>query len=233
MGHVSSSAQWTRAITLLFSKVPFSSLIFYVDDIALGSRDFRSHLHKLEYVFQRLEFGNLKISPEKTHLFCKEIKFVGLKISREGISVDDERLKVVRDMPTPDSVKKVQQVLGFFNWSRKFIPEFAMIASPLYDLLQKGRTFQWSEKHDKAFSALKTALINSEALAIPELDDPHDSYELQTDASKLGYGAVLTQLIRGKRPRSRPGDLESPSRPGNTEERNPTTSCWNCSGEHG
>ena len=70
------------------------------------------------------------------------------------------------------------------------IPNFATIAAPLVSLLKKGKQFCWGDKQQVAFTHLKVLLCTAPVLAYPRLDAP---FKLQTDASDLGLGAVLTQ----------------------------------------
>ena len=65
-----------------------------------------------------------------------------------------------------------------------------MVSKPLTDLLKKG-AFDWSESANEAFNSLKNALISTPVLAIPNFSIP---FEVETDASKGGIGAVLIQV---------------------------------------
>lgn len=70
----------------------------------------------------------------------------------------------------------------------------ADIAKPLYKLLKDGKKqFVWSLEADKAFNALKAKMVNLPTLAYP---DPALPYDLHTDASNVGLGAVLVQSGR-------------------------------------
>ncbi|MCP4456954.1 MAG: RNA-directed DNA polymerase [Cytophagales bacterium] len=111
MGQTSSSAQFSRMINQLFSKIPFESIILYVDDVLLWSSDLDSHLIKLRYVFERLTWGNLKLNPNKTNLCQEEVNFLGHMISGNGVRLAEDRIKAIQELPIPRTVKNLQQFL--------------------------------------------------------------------------------------------------------------------------
>ena len=141
MGTKSASAEWSRAINQLFSKLPFETLVLYIDDMLLWSHDLESHLNKLRFVFERLTWGNLKLNCAKTRLLQTEVTWLGRKVSADGVRLDEEKVKAIRALPPPTSVKRVQKFLGALNYNRQFIKGFANIAAPLYNLLKKGVKF--------------------------------------------------------------------------------------------
>jgi len=59
----------------------------------------------------------------------------------------------------------------------------------LTDLLKK-EAFQWSEQATIAFEQLKAVITSAPVLALPNFDRP---FEVKTDASGSGIGAVLSQ----------------------------------------
>uniref|UniRef100_A0A803LR87 Reverse transcriptase/retrotransposon-derived protein RNase H-like domain-containing protein n=1 Tax=Chenopodium quinoa TaxID=63459 RepID=A0A803LR87_CHEQI len=63
-------------------------------------------------------------------------------------------------------------------------------ASPLTDLLQKDRRWEWSEKQQKAFQKLKDSVVRELVLALP---NPNKPFEVETDASDFALGGVLLQ----------------------------------------
>eukprot|EP00116_Pleurobrachia_bachei_P000983 sb/3461245/ len=199
MGQTSSSSQFARCMTMLFSKVPFQALICFLDDVLIGSDSEEDHIDKLQFVLERLSWGNIKISPSKTQLFKKQVKFLGHIISKKGISVDPTRINAITALDNPRTTKQLQRFLGALNYNRNFIRHFSKIAEPLYQLLRKGRKFEWNSKAQSAFEGLKEVLTKAPVLAIPQYDDPHDSYVLTIDSCKIGHGGTLTQQIDGKR----------------------------------
>lgn len=99
-------------------------------------------------------------------------------------------LKDVLKWPVPTSSKDVERFLGFVNYHRSFIKEFAHRASPLQEVSGK-RVFRWDEDQQKAFNDLVTALTTAPVLAIP---NPHDLFILDTEPSAHGIGSELIQV---------------------------------------
>ena len=66
------------------------------------------------------------------------------------------------------------------------------IATPLSDLTRKCMPDKivWTDQTQQAFDTLKTALTSSTVMRNP---DPKQTFILQTDASNIGVGAVLSQ----------------------------------------
>ena len=79
---------------------------------------------------------------------------------------------------------------GLVGNYRKFVRNFAIIARPLHDLLWKGTLSIWTATHQSAFEGLKSALVSAPVLALPDFSK---EFQIQTDASDHGVGAVLLQ----------------------------------------
>ncbi|KAG1459842.1 hypothetical protein G6F56_006072 [Rhizopus delemar] len=115
-------------------------------------------------------------------------------VSGNGIRTDPNKTAVAKTWPTPGSVKALQKFLGFCAFYHRFLVNLADLAKPLYRLLKDGKQhFNWTEDADRAFMALKERMVNLPTLAYP---DPKVSYDLHTDASNVGLGAVLVQTGR-------------------------------------
>ena len=85
--------------------------------------------------------------------------------------------------------------VGCAGYYRQFIPQYADIAAPLYKLEQKGTMYLWTEPCEVAFNLLKTKLTTAPILAYPQHETP---FILDTDASGVGLGAVLSQVQHGE-----------------------------------
>ena len=90
----------------------------------------------------------------------------------------------------PQSVSEIWSFLGLARYYRRFIEGFSKIAKPLTELLQKDKTFQWSEACQASFEELKNRLTTTPVLILP---DVHKNFDIYCDASRQGLGCVLMQ----------------------------------------
>ena len=199
MGHVSSSSQFTRMMNKLLTGIPIPHLTYFLDDLLVASNSIGKHLQYLEIIFERFLQGNLKISPSKCQLLRDEVVYIGLTINKDGVRVNKDRIAALIELKPPTNTKEVQKILGFFGYNRRWVPQYAEITRPLYNLLTKGKSFEWSRVCQSNFERLKAVLAENITLHFPDVEDPLSSYEVTIDGSNLGGGAILTQVVKGER----------------------------------
>ncbi len=68
---------------------------------------------------------------------------------------------------TPGMVKDVRAFLGLASYYRRYIPNFASVATPLTGLTKKDAKLTWDDDCEKALQALKKALVQPPVLAYP------------------------------------------------------------------
>ena len=171
------------------------SILIYLDDIIKLGSNFEEHLSRLKEVLRRISDAGLKLKPVKCELFRTRVLFLGHEVSRDGIQTNPKLIDSVRNWKKPTSVKGIQQFVGLCNYYRQFIRNFSERAAPLTRLTRKGIPFVWDEKCQFAFQDLKQALCDSPVLAYPRNSS---NYILDTDASDVGVGGILSQVQDGK-----------------------------------
>ena len=111
-------------------------------------------------------------------------------MTKEGISVDLEKIQAIEDWPVPKDVTDVRSFMGITGYYQRFIEGFSKIAKPITSLQKKGKKFDWNLKCEESFKKLKTLLTTAPVLRIA---DPNKDFVVCTDACNDGLGGVLTQ----------------------------------------
>lgn len=210
-GLQNSPATYQRLMEDILGDYNLNICLIYLDDVIIFSKTHQEHLERLEKVFQRIRESGLKLSPKKCKFFKEEVVYVGHSVSAAGIRPDPEKTEVIRNWPTPTTPEDVQRFLGFAGYYRKFVQNFSKIAKPLSELMpvpQKKtkrskrnqnsvqRSWEWGENQETAFQTLKQLLTSPPILGYADYTLP---FELHTDASKDGLGAVLYQEHDGEK----------------------------------
>ena len=112
-------------------------VVVYLDDILIYTKDpGQPHVEVVRWVLDQLRkhflFANLK----KCRFHQDEVCFLGYVVLSKGISMEAEKIEVVKDWPEPKSVRDIQVFLGFANFYRRFIQGFSRIAAPLTSMLK-------------------------------------------------------------------------------------------------
>ncbi|GFU17382.1 transposon Tf2-8 polyprotein [Trichonephila clavipes] len=120
-------------------------------------------------------------------LFAAQVKILGHHVSSNGVRPDPDKIKAVRNFPTPKNIHDIRSFLGLCSYFRRFIKGFCYLAEPLQSLLKSGVEFHWGPEEVEAFNSLKKALTSDPVLG---MYDERASTEIHTDASGYGIGAV-------------------------------------------
>ena len=102
--------------------------------------------------------------------------------------MEEEKVKVVLEWPTPKCVKDVQKFLELANYYRQFIEDFTSIARPLHDMVKKDKKWNWTEKQEKVFTELKERFTKEPVLTALDLDK---RMRMEVDVSDYAMGGVL------------------------------------------
>eukprot|EP00731_Ephydatia_muelleri_P007838 Em0004g176a len=193
-GLCNAPATFQRLMERVLAGLHWMTCLVYLDDIIIFSRSVETHVKQLKEVLERLKIAGLKIRPKKCHLLQTSVQYLGHVISAEGIRTDPQKVACVSNWPVPRTSKELQSFLGLASYYRRFVKDFAHIASPLHALTEKGREWVWSKECNDAFFDLKKRLVSSPILTLPDFSLP---FVLDTDASGDGLGAVLAQNVDG------------------------------------
>ncbi|CAM4582851.1 unnamed protein product [Caretta caretta] len=118
-----------------------------------------------------------------------DARYLGYVVGRGLVN----KVKAIQGWPRLVHKKQVRAFLGIVGYYQRFIPHFATRAGPLMDLIKaRGpKIVKWSDAAEGASADLRTALCCHPVLITPDFKK---EFILQTDASEVGLGAVLSQM---------------------------------------
>ena len=160
------------------------------DDLRVVGANDEEHDENLERVVRKLEESGLTLNYDKCEIGVGSMIYMGDVLSGEGLKVSSERVKAIVEAPAPQNPSEVRSFLGSVQFCSKFIPNFATISSPLWDLTTKDVKWRWGTKEAKSFQEIKDRLTRAPVMAYFRQGA---ETRLTTDASPVGVGAILEQ----------------------------------------
>ena len=180
---------------IVLAKLIWKTTVPYLDDCIIFAATPEEHLRRVREVLVRFRAAKLKINPLKCEFFRTKVQFLGHVISKDGLQVDPEKIRAVKDFPVPTIQTHVKSLLGLCSYYRRYVKNFAEIARPLHKASETSSPFNWTPEAQEAFENLKACLVTTPILAFPSMKEP---FILYTDASQTAMGAVLAQIQDGK-----------------------------------
>ncbi|PKI48751.1 hypothetical protein CRG98_030852, partial [Punica granatum] len=128
------------------------------------------------FYYQVMPFGLKNAGATYQRAMCtfgaRSRKLLGFVVSERGIEVDPDKVKAIRELPPPSSVREVRGFLGRLNYIARFIANLTDKCQPLFRLLSKNVAIEWDEECPKAFNAIKAYLVQPPVLVPPTPDRP-------------------------------------------------------------
>jgi len=209
-GLTNSPATYQRLMEECFDSLNHKECVIFLDDIVVFSKTFEEHIERLNNVMSKIKESGMLLSRTKCHFCLPKANYLGHVISEQGVETDPKKTEKIRTWPRPRNVDELRKFLGFSGYYRRFVQNYSKIADSLYKLLggiqnrrkRKGPKlkvinkvpWKWENEQEVAFEKLKQLLISPPILGYADYSLP---FELHTDASKLGLGAVLYQEQNG------------------------------------
>lgn len=194
-GLCNAPATFERLMEQVLLGLNGKTCLVYLDDIIVLGRSFEDHLENLKGVLKRLRDAGLKLGPKKCTFFVKSVKYLGHIVAEDGVRPDPGKVEAVKSWPEPKDKRALRSFLGLCTYYRRFVLNFSGVARCLHRLTEKEVDFVWTQEHADTFSRLKELICSVPVLAYPV---PGCPFILDTDASGLGVGGVLSQVVDGE-----------------------------------
>ena len=179
-----------RALECVLADIP--RVCIFLDDILVTGKTREEHVANLRWVLRRLDEAGLKLNNDKCEFFNQSVVYLGHKIDRDGLHPTDDKVRAIRDAPSPTNVKELRSWLGLLNYYGRFLRNLSTTLAPLHVLLRKETKWCWGNEQASAFEAAKQ-LLQSDSLLVHF--DPDKPLLLACDASPYGVGAVLSHQM--------------------------------------
>ena len=105
-------------------------MVIYIDDLMIYTKTDniqQEHERIVKKVLRCLEEHDLFVKPEKCTFSVQEVEFLGMIVSREGIKMDDSKVKAIKAWSMPKTVRGVRSFLGLANFYCRFIEGYAQV----------------------------------------------------------------------------------------------------------
>ena len=163
-------------------------LVFF-DDILIYSRSWKDHVQHVDRVLKLLEEKQLYAKISKCFFGVQEVEYLGHIVSHEGVKVDPNKIKSIKEWKVQKTIKKLRGFLRLTGYYHKFVKNYGRIATPLTTLLKKD-AFSWTPEATKAFEHLKESMCLAPVLATPDFTN---FFIVECDVLGNGIGVVLMQ----------------------------------------
>jgi hypothetical protein len=167
--------------------IPGFMQVFLDDFEVFGSQ--KMHLQHVEMCLRKCRAARLSLNPAKCAFAVTSGMLLGHIVSKDGIAMDPDKVKVILEAPAPYNTKALSRFLGQIRWHSRMIHHLADFATPLHAAIYR-EPFSWTEEEDKAFAALKLLLTCAPVVQPP---DWNREFHVFVDASDIAIGSVLMQ----------------------------------------
>jgi hypothetical protein len=165
-GLMNIGSTFQRAMDFSFRDLIGKIIEIYQDDLIVVSKERNAHISHLRMIFERCRKYGISLNPKKSIFGIDKGKLLGHVVSEEGISIDPERIKSIKNIRPPTNKKSLQSFFGKINFIRRFIPNFVEKVKPMNALLRKDVTFKWDNDSLKSFEDIKEAITTTHVLVI-------------------------------------------------------------------
>ena len=111
-GLSNARATFQKAMDMDFDRLMYRIVLVYLDDITIFSREAKDHLKHLRHIFERCREFGISLNPKKCVFSVHEGRLLGYVVSKQGITIDPERITAILALPLPAHKKGLQSFIG-------------------------------------------------------------------------------------------------------------------------
>jgi hypothetical protein len=146
-GLINVGATFQRAMQIDFDDLIRIIIQIYLDDLTIYSKSEKIISNILDKYSCIVRKYGMSLNPTKSIFNVTSGKLLGHIVSYSGISIDPERIIVIKNLLIPTSKKEIQSFMGKINFVRRFIPDFSSMVKPIHNLCEERPSLFLDSKH--------------------------------------------------------------------------------------
>jgi len=187
-GLTNAPAAFQRFMNDIFFNLLDVCVVIYLDDILIYSNNMSEHHQHVKEVLKHFHKASLYAKAEKCEFYSKSVEYLEYILSLSGLTMSDNKIKIIQDWPESKKVKDIQSFLDFAKFYHQFIFNYSDIVIPLTHLIQKDIPWKFDSSCIDAFNSLKKAFTSTPILThwIPDAQ-----LIVETDASNYALTIIF------------------------------------------
>ena len=173
----------------IFSDLLDVCVMIYLDDILIYLNNMSKYHRHMKEVLKCLHKAGFYAKAEKCKFYSKLVEYLEYILFPSGLTMSNDKVKIIQDWPEPKEVKNIQSFLGFTNFYCQFIFNYLDIVIPLTHLIWKDIPWKFDSSCQDAFNSLKKA-FNSTPILTHWI--PNAQLFVETNASDYALAAILS-----------------------------------------
>ena len=115
---------------------PIEKILQYVEDLLICSPDEKSAQQHAIQVLNFLAERGYEVFRAKAQMVEKKVTYLGVQITHRSKRLSSDQVQGILQLPSPMTQKKLQAFLGLTGYCRIWVPNYCLIARPLYESLK-------------------------------------------------------------------------------------------------
>jgi exonuclease III len=190
-----------RFLDSIVSDLHWTVPLTFIDDILIFTKIGDEHVRAPDELLMFLDKVNLTLKSSKTSIGTTSVQPVGHILDGNGASPDPDKVREIEAISLPQDAKALTTAMGSLWYYRSFIRGYAKRTHLLREkatapwISNADGTAMWTAEEEAQFLTIRNCLTQAPILAHPDWSLP---FEVHTEASREGLGAVLVQRQGGQ-----------------------------------
>ncbi len=174
-------------------------VLMYINDLLMFFSSTEKHIKHVKLMLQRLRKFNLYFKLSKCSFHVFHVNFLNFRMSLDEITMQTNRIVVVKNWSKSKFHKDVQAFIDFANFYKRFVHAFFKVNAEFFSLLKKNDKNKFKIKFvmisetRKFMKSIKRVFMNASMLRHYELDDES---MIKIDAFDFVIADIFSQFVK-------------------------------------